>query len=98
MFIKSKLNKLCYNQYLSFNLNLSSNINMDFNFYKFKKNNIVDFDPNKDYYKVLGISQTNDEKQIKNAYYDLAKKFHPDTNHNNSNIGDNTNINDINGR
>jgi len=32
----------------------------------------------KDYYKVLGISRTASEKEIKSAYRDLARKNHPD--------------------
>ena len=33
-----------------------------------------------DYYAVLGISRTADEKQIKSAYRKQARKYHPDVN------------------
>jgi len=61
-------------------LTIKSSYKQSQNFYKITKSYFVHFDPNKDYYKVLEISQTNDEKLIRNAYYELAKKFHPDTN------------------
>lgn len=32
----------------------------------------------KDYYKVLGVANDVDEKQIKSAYRKASKKFHPD--------------------
>ena len=44
----------------------------------------VSFDANKDYYKVLGVSQSSTDKQIKAAYFSLAKKYHPDVNKGNA--------------
>lgn len=34
----------------------------------------------RDYYEVLGVSKTADEKELKRAYRKLAKQYHPDTN------------------
>lgn len=37
----------------------------------------------KNYYKVLGVPESANEKQIHSAYRTLAKKYHPDINNGN---------------
>ncbi|KAI0984498.1 hypothetical protein GJ496_008550 [Pomphorhynchus laevis] len=39
---------------------------------------------NKDYYKILNVNPDATLKEIKKAYIDLAKKYHPDVNKNNN--------------
>ena len=40
----------------------------------------VGFDPSINYYHKLGINEKATDKEIKKAFYALAKKYHPDSN------------------
>ena len=48
------------------------------NFIPFRS--ILSFDAKKDYYKILNTPSTSTAKDIKNAFYKLAKQYHPDIN------------------
>ncbi|MEJ7603556.1 MAG: DnaJ domain-containing protein [Kofleriaceae bacterium] len=39
----------------------------------------IDFDPNADYYKALGVSEKATADEIKKSYRKLAKAYHPDS-------------------
>jgi DnaJ-class molecular chaperone len=40
----------------------------------------LNFDPKINYYNILGLKESAKEHEIKKAFYALAKKYHPDSN------------------
>ena len=38
------------------------------------------FNPNKNYYQILNLTKNATQEEIKNAFYNLAKLYHPDKN------------------
>ena len=41
---------------------------------------MLNFNPKKDYYKILNVGVGASEAEIKKSYHKLAKKYHPDAN------------------
>jgi len=58
--------------------NLRDITNKRKSFIKFQIKSFSLVNLNKDYYKILGVTPEADEKEIKNAYLKLVKKYHPD--------------------
>ena len=71
--MKQGLNFLKLNKFIKMNLTHKYNKNIYFSFAE--KMRI-----RKDFYQILGIPKNSTEEQIKNAYRNLAKKYHPDVN------------------
>lgn len=44
---------------------------------------VLQFDPSKDYYKILDVNKSANAAEIKKSFYKLAKKYHPDLNKSN---------------
>ena len=38
----------------------------------------MQYDAKNDYYKILGVTEKTEDKEIKKSYYRLAHKYHPD--------------------
>ena len=61
-------------------LQTTGNIFLKHKLFYIPKKFLMDFDVTKDYYKILGLTKSATEKEIKSAYYKMAKKHHPDLN------------------
>jgi curved DNA-binding protein CbpA len=61
-------------------LQATGNIFLKYKLFYIPKKFLMDFDITKDYYKILGLTKSATDKEIKSAYYKMAKKYHPDLN------------------
>jgi len=74
-FKQSKFNTFAYTS-LKHNQLIPTNSIYNFNL----KNFVVKRSPQKDYYNILEIKKNATEEEIKKAYRNLAKRYHPDVN------------------
>ncbi|CAI2375032.1 unnamed protein product [Moneuplotes crassus] len=82
MFIKFTTKQLCGKEYKLLNSSLQNrylfrNLLFRSNFRRFGS---MDFDPNVDYYSILGVKKFASRDEVKKKYLELVKKYHPDIN------------------